>query len=170
MIFTALSFLNTTKYSPSLAFLLMTLGPPLIALVLLDRIRFSSANPLIVFGRVPFFYYVGHMLLAHVTEIVLNLVRYGAKPFLWLAPPSMSSPANLFPPLISAFRSGRSMRSGWSYLRCFIPPASGSFDSSSGDTIGGSVTSRTLLEYQVGPEKARIRCMANSIHRVSTVA
>lgn len=96
-IFTALSFLNTTKYPPSLIFLLMTLGPAFVALSYLDRIQFASTNPLIVFGRVPFFYYIGHLVVAHLIEIVLNLVRYGAKPFLWLAPPSMGSPATVFP-------------------------------------------------------------------------
>jgi uncharacterized membrane protein YhaH (DUF805 family) len=37
------------------------------------------------------------LVVAHLIEIGLNLVRYGAKPFLWLAPPSMGSPANAFP-------------------------------------------------------------------------
>lgn len=97
-LFTALSFLNTTKYPPSFEFLLMTLGPALVALSLLERVEFRFTNPLIVFGRVPFFYYVAHLAVAHAIAILLNLVRYGWKPFLWIAPPSMGSPASLFPP------------------------------------------------------------------------
>ena len=96
-LFTFLSFLNTTKYPPSLEFLLMTLGPALAATAWLDRIRFSPSNPLIVFGRVPFFYYVAHLAVAHLIAIVMNFARYGCKPFLWIAPPSMGSPGELFP-------------------------------------------------------------------------
>jgi len=97
-LFTGLSFLNTTKYPPSLAFLLMTLGPALIAIAYLDHRRFSSTNPLIIFGRVPFFYYIAHLVAAHVAAIVLNLARYGRTSFLFIAPPSMGTPSNLFPP------------------------------------------------------------------------
>lgn len=97
LIFSLLSFLNTTKYPPSLDFLLMTLGPVLVALAWLERFQFSSNNALIVFGRVPFFYYAAHMLLAHLSAITMNLVRYGWQPILLQAPPSMGGPEKLFP-------------------------------------------------------------------------
>ena len=96
-LFTVLSFLNTNKYPPSLDFLLMTLGPALMALAWLDRKQFSSASPLLVFGRVPFFFYVAHMMAAHLAAIALNLVRYGKTSFLLIPPPSMGSPSALFP-------------------------------------------------------------------------
>src|ERR1041384_5282764 len=57
-VFTLLSFLNCTKYPPSLLFLMMTIGPALMVTSWFDRIRFSVNNPLIVFGRVPFFYFL----------------------------------------------------------------------------------------------------------------
>jgi uncharacterized membrane protein len=97
-LFTVLSFLNTTKYPPSLEFLLMTLGPAIMAMAWLERFQFSITNPLIVFGRVPFFYYAGHLLVAHLITIALNLARYGRTSFLLLAPPSMGGPSELFPP------------------------------------------------------------------------
>lgn len=97
-LFSVLSFLNTTKYPPSLDFLLMTLGPALVAMAWLERVHFSSANPLVVFGRVPFFYYVAHLGVAHLIAIGMNFVRYGRASFLLIAPPSMGTPSNVFPP------------------------------------------------------------------------
>jgi uncharacterized membrane protein len=60
-----LSFLRCNKYPPSLDFLLMTLGPALMLLAWFDRLTFSPANPLIVFGRVPLFYFVAHLYALH---------------------------------------------------------------------------------------------------------
>jgi uncharacterized membrane protein len=53
----ALSFLSATKYPASLDFLLMTLGPTILLIPLLDGARGWLARALTVFGRVPFFYY-----------------------------------------------------------------------------------------------------------------
>ena len=96
-VFTLLSFLNVTKYPPSLDFLLMTLGPAMVVMAWLEKFHFRFTNPLIIFGRVPFFYYGAHLLLAHLIAIGMNFVRYGAKPFLLIAPPSMGGPSGLFP-------------------------------------------------------------------------
>ena len=96
-VFTILSFLNVRKYPPSLDFLLMTLGPAMVAMAWLEKFHFRFTNPLIVFGRVPFFYYGAHLLLAHLIEIGMNFVRYGGKSFLLIAPPAMGSPSKLFP-------------------------------------------------------------------------
>lgn len=97
--YTILSFLNTTKYPPSLAFLLMTLGPALVALALLDRRSFKPSNPVIVFGRVPLFFFVTHFYAAHVAAAVLALVRYGsaAWAFIFHPVPSMGGPLKLYP-------------------------------------------------------------------------
>lgn len=97
LMFTAMSFLNCTKYPPSLLFLLMTLGPALVVLALLERLQFSDRNPMLVFGRVPFFYFVMHLAVIHAVAILMSFLRYGRTPFLWLSPPSMGGPRELFP-------------------------------------------------------------------------
>ncbi len=96
-LFTLLSFLNCTKYPPSFEFLLMTLGPALAVMACLDRMRFSSANPMIVFGRVPFFFFLLHLAVIHGLLILVNLLRYGPANFLFLPGPSMGGPRQMFP-------------------------------------------------------------------------
>jgi uncharacterized membrane protein len=95
-----LSFLNTTKYPPSLDFLLMTLGPALFLLSWLDQRALSDDNPLIVFGRVPLFYFVLHFAAAHLLAIACAFFRYGgaAARFAFLPLPSMGGPRDVFPP------------------------------------------------------------------------
>ena len=74
---TILSFLNTTKYPPSLLFLLMTLGPALAAIPLLDRASGSLAEVLRTFGRVPLFFWLLHVPLIHLVALALSLAAYG---------------------------------------------------------------------------------------------
>lgn len=62
-VFTLLSFLNCEKYPPSLAYLLMTLGPAIAFLGLADREPGRIGGVLCTFGRVPLFYYVLHLVL-----------------------------------------------------------------------------------------------------------
>ena len=72
-----LSFLNTAKYPASLSFLLMTLGPTIALIPLLDRARGKVADWLTVFGRVPFFYYLLHIPLIHALAVIVSLIRTG---------------------------------------------------------------------------------------------
>ncbi len=95
---TVLSFLRCTKYPPSLDFLLMTLGPALLLMAWLDRLTLSKTNPLMVFGRVPLFYFLVHIFVIHGLAIPFALLRYGKAGFLLNPIPSLGGPANLYPP------------------------------------------------------------------------
>ena len=95
---TVLSFLRCTKYPPSLDFLLMTLGPAILLMSWLDRITLSRTNPLIVFGRVPLFYFLVHFFLIHGLTIPFALIRYGRADFLFQPLLSMGGPAKPYPP------------------------------------------------------------------------
>ncbi len=67
---TIISFFNVSKYPPSLTYLLITLGPALLFLYVIENIKNAATNFLLVFGRVPFFYYILHVFVIHVGAIV----------------------------------------------------------------------------------------------------
>jgi len=75
--FTMLSFLNTTKYPASLLFLLMTLGPALWLLAYLEKVSGSVARFFVLFGRVPFFFYIAHVPLIHAGAALWFWTRHG---------------------------------------------------------------------------------------------
>jgi uncharacterized membrane protein len=75
--YTVLSFLNTTKYPPSLLFLLMTLGPALLLLWSVDTHTPRLLRPALLIGKVPMFYYLGHFALIHLLAVILCYARYG---------------------------------------------------------------------------------------------
>ena len=75
---TLMSFLNVKKYPPSLDYVLVTLGPMLLLLAHLETVRGWFANILQVYGRVPLFFYVLHLALAHLAAGLLALAMgYG---------------------------------------------------------------------------------------------
>jgi hypothetical protein len=83
---TVLSFLNTTKYPPSLLFLLMTLGPALLLLRALDRPVAGWLRPLQTIGRVPLFYFVVHLAMIHAFAVVVCWLRYGGIHWMFQSP------------------------------------------------------------------------------------
>lgn len=76
-VYTALSFLNTVKYPPSLLFLLMTLGPALIFLWAVDAHTPPLLRPALIIGKVPLFYYLLHFVLIHWLAVIICYARYG---------------------------------------------------------------------------------------------
>jgi uncharacterized membrane protein len=71
----AMSFFNVSKYPPSLLYLLMTLGPALLALAWLRRARGPLAEVLVTFGRVPFLFYVAHLFLVHALAVGAGVLQ-----------------------------------------------------------------------------------------------
>jgi uncharacterized membrane protein len=74
---TVVSFLNTTKYPPSLLFLLMTLGPALLLLAMVERGTPAWLRPARILGNVPLFYFVLHFTLIHLLAVIVCYARYG---------------------------------------------------------------------------------------------
>jgi uncharacterized membrane protein len=74
-LWTAMSFINTNKYPPSLSYLLMTLGPAALLLFAFDKVKGGFAAFIEVFGRVPIFFYVVQFLLAHVLALILGVAQ-----------------------------------------------------------------------------------------------
>lgn len=70
---TLVDFFNVTKYPPSLQYLLMTIGPILVLLGLVEHARGPIADALLDFGRVPFFFYVLHLYVIHLCAVAVGL-------------------------------------------------------------------------------------------------
>jgi uncharacterized membrane protein len=82
--FTFLSFLNTTKYPPSLLFILLLLGITFLVLFLSEKVNNRFTEILSVYGRVPLFYFIIHLFIIHTLMfIMLNFQGFGSKDFLF---------------------------------------------------------------------------------------
>ena len=82
----ALSFLNVTKYPPSLLFLLMTLGPAMLALRALDFGTPQVLRPALVFGKVPLFYFLLHLPLIHLMAVAVCWLQNGDAHWMFESP------------------------------------------------------------------------------------
>ena len=72
--YSLMSFFNTTKYPPSLLYILMTIGPSLLLLSVIEKYKNKVTDFFVVFGRVPLFYYFIHILIIHMLAIILLVV------------------------------------------------------------------------------------------------
>jgi uncharacterized membrane protein len=94
LLWTTLAFVNTTKYPASLLFVLMTLGPALVALAVMDGRRWGRAGGIFVlFGRVPLFFYVLQWPLIHIAAIGLAASAGKETGYLFRHPPEIFTTA-----------------------------------------------------------------------------
>jgi uncharacterized membrane protein len=102
-----ISFMAPLKYPPSLAYLLMTLGPLLITLALFENLRGWLANFFIAFGQVPFFFYIVHIYFIHLLALILaEITGFG-----WEVMIVTSGWVNFNPPM-----TGYGVNLFWTYM------------------------------------------------------
>ncbi len=75
VLYTVFSFIDTQKYPPSLLYAAMTIGPGIIFLNLFEKTKNVLTDLIVVFGRVPFLYYVLHFFLIHFLSMIFFLMR-----------------------------------------------------------------------------------------------
>lgn len=86
--------LNQQKYPASQLFLLMTLGPAILIMPFVEKTHGFISRAMILFGRVPFFYYLLHIPLIHISSLFINLLIdgqmhqewYNNAPYVWFEP------------------------------------------------------------------------------------
>jgi uncharacterized membrane protein len=67
-----LSILKTSKYPPSLLYVLMTIGPALLFLAFTEKTNSATSRVISVYGRVPMFYYLLHIFLIHLLAMLFT--------------------------------------------------------------------------------------------------
>ncbi len=72
---TFLSFMNVTKYPPSLQFCLVTLGIMFLLLAVADRLSVRLKNIISVYGKVPLFYFIVHFYLIHIITLIVLFLQ-----------------------------------------------------------------------------------------------
>jgi uncharacterized membrane protein len=76
--YTLFAFINTQKYPPSLLFLLMTLGPAIVALALFDRETGPLGRFFVIIGRVPLFFYLLHWFVIKGLQVCVAYLERGS--------------------------------------------------------------------------------------------
>lgn len=82
--FTFLSFINVSKYPPSLLFSLLFLGTMFLILYVTEKVKNGFTEVLSVYGRVPLFYFIVHLFIIHTIMLVMLLIQgYAPSEFLF---------------------------------------------------------------------------------------
>ena len=103
LVYSVLSFLNVTKYPPSLLFLSLTLGVALLLLAQAEGLAGRLGRWLATYGRVPLFYYLLHFCLISGGAYVWTALAFGQPINLSFVPPGGSLPAAYHPSLLRAY-------------------------------------------------------------------
>ena len=74
-VLTMLSFIKVQKYPPSLLYMCLTIGPALLFLAVIERVRNGFTNVMRTFGRTAFFYYLVHWYVLHSLCLLVFLAR-----------------------------------------------------------------------------------------------
>lgn len=80
-----LALLNQNKYPASQLFLLMTLGPAILLMAFIEKSKGALVESMIIFGRVPFFYYMLHIPVIHITALIVQIFWNGTMHPEWYA-------------------------------------------------------------------------------------
>lgn len=74
-VYTFLSFMNVTKYPPSLLFCLVNLGIMFLLLAIAEHAGAGFTRVTTVYGKVPMFYFIVHFYMIHCITIVVLLLQ-----------------------------------------------------------------------------------------------
>ena len=74
-VYTFLSFMNVTKYPPSLVFCLVALGLMFLILAFAERIKGRFMDFTSVYGKVPLFYFLVHFYVIHAATVALMFLQ-----------------------------------------------------------------------------------------------
>lgn len=74
-VFTVLSFINVTKYPPSLAFCLLTLGVMFLLLSIFESVHNKFVEVTSVYGKVPLFYFLVHWYIIHPLMFIIVFLQ-----------------------------------------------------------------------------------------------
>lgn len=74
-LFTFLSFMNVTKYPPSLLFCLVTLGILFLLLAYAEKLSAAVQEVFSVYGKAPLFYFIVHFYLIHLITVAMLFMQ-----------------------------------------------------------------------------------------------
>ncbi|MBS1793589.1 MAG: DUF1624 domain-containing protein [Acidobacteria bacterium] len=74
-VYTFLSFMNVTKYAPSLLFCLVTLGVMFLMLAAAEGAKNRATDVAEIYGRVPLFYFLAHLYLIHLILLIVLFLQ-----------------------------------------------------------------------------------------------